>query len=128
MKKITILINLVFCVNVLMSQTHQKERYYQDIFAEAIRGKTEVVLSDGARVDIVTDTFAIEVDFAYKWAESIGQSMYYSEMLNKKTGVLLIMRNDKDDRYLNRLMKIAIKYSITVWVINVEGNSWKIVD
>ena len=38
----------------------------------------EVVMKDGTRCDILTSTHAIEVDFAKKWAEAIGQSLNYA--------------------------------------------------
>lgn len=104
-----------------------KESYYQDKFAEIIHGQKEIVLDDKARVDIVTDSFAIEVDFAEKWAESIGQSLYYAEELNKKAGVLLIVNDTLDDRYIKRLMTIAMKYDITVWLINYDTNWCKVI-
>jgi hypothetical protein len=46
-------------------------------------------MPDGTRCDIVTETHAIEVDFADKWAEAIGQCLNYSFQLNKKAGILL---------------------------------------
>ena len=52
----------------------QSERYYQEKFAKEIGGQVEVVMKDGTRCDILTATHAIEVDFAKKWAEAIGQS------------------------------------------------------
>ena len=48
----------------------QSERYYQEKFAREIGGQVEVVMKDGTRCDILTDTYAIEVDFARKWAET----------------------------------------------------------
>ncbi|MFH1027609.1 MAG: hypothetical protein V1791_06370 [Pseudomonadota bacterium] len=36
--------------------------------------------------------YAVEVEYAHKWAEAIGQSLYYSRMTGKKPGVVLIMR------------------------------------
>jgi hypothetical protein len=48
----------------------QSERYYQTQYADKIGGRTEVVMKDGTRCDIVTSTHAIEVDFARKWAEA----------------------------------------------------------
>ena len=38
----------------------------------------EVVMKDCTRCDILTATHAIEVDFARKWAEAIGQSLNYA--------------------------------------------------
>lgn len=102
----------------------QKEVYYQDLFSKKIKGQKEVVLNDLARVDIVTDTFAIEVDFAPKWAESIGQSLYYGLMLNKKPGILLVVEGKKEERYVNRVTEIARVYGITVWIMNYQTNKY----
>ena len=101
------------------------EKVYQKEFSLIIGGQMEVTLPDRTRVDIVTDTFAIEVDFANKWAEGIGQSLYYGEVLNKKPGILLIIENrEKDKKYLDRLMKVAFKHGITVWIID-SNFYWK---
>jgi hypothetical protein len=96
----------------------QKESYYQKKFAKTINGQIEYVLSDQARVDIVTDTFAIEVDFGEKWAESIGQSLFYSTYLKKKAGVLLIVNGTLEDRFVKRLMSVASYHNITVWIVD----------
>ena len=119
-----ILILIILSPITLFAQKHgHKEVYYQKKFSdkltsEGISNLTEVVLFDRTRCDIVTDSFAIEVDFASKWAESIGQSLYYSNVLNKKAGVLLIIEDkQRDEKYLKRLRFIAEKYDITVWLI-----------
>ncbi len=79
----------------------------------------EVRLQDKTRVDCLTSTYAIEVDFAPKWAESVGQSIHYSLMTGKKSGVLLIMENGgRDRKHLNRLMKVAESKDIVVWTID----------
>ena len=49
------------------------ESLYQEQYAKKLGGRTEVTMPDGTRCDILTDTHAIEVDFADKWAEAIGQ-------------------------------------------------------
>jgi len=112
----------VFIILGAFSQKHlHKEVYYQNIFAETFNGKTEVVLEDRTRVDIVTSNYAIEVDFSTKWAESIGQALFYSLMTEKKPGVLLIMEDpEKDKKYLKRLMKVANFHCINVWTIDAE--------
>lgn len=122
MKKIFILLLMFISLTAFSQKQHEK--YYQNVAAERMHGRTEVVLVDRSRVDIVTDTFAIEVEFAHKWAESIGQSEYYSLELNKKAGIVLITDGRKDDRYVQRLMKVASKLNITVWIIFIGDNSW----
>ena len=75
-------------------------------------------MPDKARVDCVTKTHAIEFDFASKWAESIGQSLYYAEVLNKTPGIVLIVEDEiKDQKYINRVRSIAKKYCIDLWTI-----------
>ena len=75
----------------------------------------EYRLSDRTRVDCLTTTHAIEVEFASKWAESIGQSLFYSIMTGKKAGVYLIIERDKDYKYLKRLEIVAKKYNIDIF-------------
>ena len=43
------------------------EVHYQTIAAKLLDGAAEVTMADRTRCDIVTDTHAIEVDFADKW-------------------------------------------------------------
>lgn len=130
MKKICILFVLLLTSTISYSQNTENEKktvlekYYQNGFAIIMHGQKEVVLNDLTRVDIVTDTFAIEVDFAKKWAESIGQSIYYALELNKKPGILLIVDGNKDDRYVRRLMNVAIKCNITVWLMDINSDDW----
>jgi hypothetical protein len=76
---------------------------------------TEYRLDDGTRVDCLTDQYAIEFDFGPKWAESIGQALYYAEMTGRQPGVVLILEQPGDDRYLNRLRRVADKYNISIW-------------
>lgn len=118
-----ILFTTTLCVNA--QYTKQVESYYQARFTEILHGQKEVVLDDRTRVDIVTDTFAIEVDFAYNWAESIGQSYHYGKKLNKKAGILLIVNGMLEDRFIQILMPHAIELNITVWVMDYNTNIWR---
>ena len=84
-----------------------------------MNGQIEYRLQDKTRVDCLTATYAIEFDFATKWAEAIGQSLHYGAMTNHKSGVVLIMENKaKDIKYLKRLNKVAIDHNITVWTVD----------
>lgn len=97
------------------------EKQYQTKWC-AGKGIAEFVLPDNTRVDCLTKTHAIEFDFANKWAESIGQSLYYSIRTGKKAGVVLIMENkQRDEKYLKRLQRVAKRYCIDVWVISPES-------
>lgn len=91
------------------------EKYYQGKWCTGPGWQTEYVLPDRSRVDCLTDTHAVEVEFAGKWQEAVGQSLYYAQMTGKKPAILLIMENrDKDMIYWLRLQTIADKYGIMV--------------
>ncbi len=105
------------CFETSSKRHHHKEKYYQTKFCKKIDGKMEVRLSDKTRIDCLNDSYAVEVDFAKKWAEGIGQALYYADMSGKKPAVALIC-GKKDKRYLKRLEKVATKYHIKVFVID----------
>jgi hypothetical protein len=60
------------CFQLNAVRTHP-ESYYRDMALEMIGGEVEVVLPNRTRCDILTDEYAVEVDFADKWAGAIGQ-------------------------------------------------------
>ena len=107
---------------------HEKD--YQTSWCSQHNGKTEVRLFDQTRIDCLTDSHAIEFDFASKWGESIGQSLYYAAVVHKKPGIVLIMDNETtDDKYLQRVKTVANKYKIKVWTMSpsdlAQSNSEK---
>ncbi len=92
------------------------EKYYQTKLCKRLGGVMEYRLSDKTRVDCLTKEYAIEVDWAKKWAEGIGQSLYYSIMTHRKPAVALII-GYKDRRYIKRLERVANKLGIKVFLI-----------
>ena len=69
-------------------------------------GQIEHRLEDNTRVDCLTDEYAIEYDWAKKWAESIGQSLYYSKLTGKAPAVVLILTSPTDYRYVKRIERL----------------------
>lgn len=95
------------------------EKVYQNAWCANNGGQTELVLQDKTRVDCILPEYAIEFDFADKWSEAIGQSLYYSAITKKKPAVVLILENEKrDQKYLNRLQTVSNKHGITVWTVS----------
>lgn len=103
--------------NMQEDSTKKDEKYYQNRVCSEFGGKAEYILFDKTRVDCLTEEYAIEVDFAKKWAEGIGQSLYYAEITNKKPAVALIVGND-DEKYLNRIQTVADKFNIKIIVVD----------
>jgi len=95
------------------------EDYYQTIMCNKLNGLKEYVLDDRTRVDCLTDDYAIEVDWAKKWAEGIGQALFYAEKTQKKPAVALII-GKKDQKYLKRLEVVANKFNIKIIKIKKE--------
>jgi len=90
------------------------EASYQEAWCNAHNGIMEYENKDKTRVDCLTETHAVEFDFANKWAESIGQALHYGIMTAKKPMVVLILENKEQMKYYKRVKKVGDKYGITV--------------
>lgn len=113
---------LLFIITFSLSAKHlHKEKVYQEYFCNKFGGRTEYILPDKTRVDCLLKEHAIEVDFAQKWAESIGQSLYYANQTSRKPAVLLIIEDiEKDQKYLKRLENVSKKHHIDIWIIDKD--------
>lgn len=67
------------------------ESDYRDKWCEARNGQVEVRLADGTRVDCVTKFYAVEVDFSRKWAEAVGQALWYAANTGRVAKIVLIV-------------------------------------
>lgn len=84
--------------------------------------EVEVRLWDGTRVDILTPTHAIEVDWADKWAEGIGQALYYAALTDREPMVLLLVENyDDDAKYIYRCQTVCEMYGIDLETVQSLG-------
>jgi len=101
------------------TQTHYKESVYQKAWCLRNRGQVEVVLPDKTRADCITDTHAIEFDYGRKWAEAIGQALYYSIQTGKQPGIVLILENEKDYKFWIRLNTVIDHFGLKVKTWNM---------
>ncbi len=97
------------------------ERWYQCQWAKAHGGITEYRLADGKRVDILTDKYAIEVDFAHKFYEAVGQALLYAARTGKQPGILLILEDPADQKYLANLAEILTYWHLPIQVWAIEN-------
>lgn len=109
---------LLFASPTLAAREHP-EKWYQAQWCEQNRGEQEVILPDRTRADCITGKHAVEVEFAKKWAESVGQSLFYSLQTNKRAGIVLIIENVNDLRYWYRLNSVIQhnKLPIDAWMV-----------
>ena len=90
------------------------ESFYQEQYAKKLGGRVEVTTPDGARCGILTDTHAIEADFADKWAEAVGQSLNYAMQIGKKAGIVLLPKDRGDEKHLERLREMVRHCSMDI--------------
>ncbi|MFZ5770524.1 MAG: hypothetical protein ACOY4W_03770 [Thermodesulfobacteriota bacterium] len=95
------------------------ESHYQEKWCAEHHGKAEVVLPDKTRADCLTENNAVEVEFGRKWAEAIGQSLYYSFQTGKRAGIVLILEKPQDRKHLLRLNSVINHYNLPIdaWTI-----------
>lgn len=132
-------INLVCLIFVLLVGTlseaegarANRESVYQNLWCTAKGGVAESPLPETnftalaktinrTRVDCLLTDYAIEFDFADKWAEAIGQALYYGAGTNRKPGIVLIMENPVTDlKYLIRMFRAiqSTGIDIRVWIV-----------
>jgi len=79
-------------------QPSDRETVWSAYLAQESGGIAEARTPDGSRCDILTDTEAIEVEWASKWEESIGQAVFYSIAFDREPVVLLLIKDPVAER------------------------------
>lgn len=99
------------------------EKVYQTKWCNAHNGQLEYRLNDNSRVDCLTANYAVEFDFANKWAECIGQALYYGVQTKRQPACVLIMENyEKDLKYLYKLRRAAYKKGVNLRTFTIKPN------
>ncbi len=122
-KRLKILIFLLFFAIPLSLGKHvYKEAHYQQVWCSNNKGIPEYKNADKTRVDCLTKTHAVEFDFAPKWAESVGQALYYSMVTGKRGMVVLILENpQKECVYLERVKFMAKRLNFDVDFMTLDS-------
>ena len=108
----------IFCFVFVVGAAHAKhKRMEYEYVSEHCDGRTEVTLRDRTRVDCLTDEYAIEFDFAPKWAEAVGQSLHYARMTQRLPAIYIILESAKETRFVDRLSPLCDIYGIKLFLI-----------
>ena len=75
--------------------------------------KVEYVLEDRTRVDCLTDAHAVEFDWCNKWAEAVGQALYYARSTGRMPVVVLICKPG-EERFARRARVAAPDIEVMV--------------
>ena len=119
MKKFIILAIILWSSTVYAKHINV-ERYYQDIWCAERNGQVEVVMKDNTRCDCLTTDMATEVDFARKFYEGIGQALHYSMLTGKPGGLLLIVEQQSDWKYVDRARDLVEFYSLPITIYTIQ--------
>ncbi len=118
---VSFLIAVAVVVCVLLFSVEAKagynERHYQDLHCT---GFVEFRLNDKSRIDCLTSDYAIEFDFSKKWAEAIGQSLYYSLKTGRSAGIYLILKGTRSAVHLAKLKSTISAYNLPITVFTVD--------
>ncbi len=101
-----LMVSVFLLITPIIAEAKQKEKYYQNIHCDSLKGQVEYKLEDKTRIDCLTDTKAIEYDFATKWAECVGQAIYYAQIMKRKPVCALIGTEKQFKRYIPRIETI----------------------
>ena len=110
---------ILLFASVASTERRHPERWYQEKWCKEQAGQIEVTLPDKTRCDCLTQTHAVEIDFAASWKEGLGQALHYAAQSRKKAGIVLILDSPRDYKYWTQLKHTINYHSLPVdkWMI-----------
>ena len=117
--KLTLALAFLLLASTAHAERIHPESFYRNIWCSKNKGLPEIQLEGRTRADCVTETQAMEVEFANKWKNGIGQAFWYAIQTGKKAGIVMILEKPKDNKYWIRLNTVIMNYKlpIEVWKI-----------
>jgi len=95
------------------------EAYYQKLWCDAHNGKAVTV--QGKEIDCLTDTYAIEVEFAgFKHYEAMGQALRYMRLSGRKRGGILFIVGHGKMRFVDETIRDISYHQLPIDVWTVE--------
>jgi len=130
MKKILIIILILFIpiincftiVKLSYALAKKNERYYQTIHCKSSNGQIEYKLKDNSRIDCLTQNESMEHDWARKWAECLGQALYYGAMKDKIPVCVLIGSKKDFDKFSSKIKFTSNYYNLPLKVVHIEND------
>ncbi|MBT5469841.1 MAG: hypothetical protein HOK41_04500 [Nitrospina sp.] len=95
------------------------EAEYQKEWCAKHNGEIDYKTQESSTVDCLTDNYSIEFDFAEKWVQAMKKSRHQSLSTGKAPGVVLILQNSADEKYLFKLREVVEKrrLGIKIWAV-----------
>ena len=105
---------------ILTRWIFSSENEINKAWCSSVDGNDQYITKYGTYVDCLTEDYAIEAEFDYKWKEAIGQSLHYAEATNKNAAILLIKRKQSNKDYYSEMMSVIIKYDLPIKVFLID--------
>ena len=111
----------------LTLKTGAPEKEWTDALAKKLSGQSEVQVDRG-RVDVMTDSYVIEIDFLKKWHEGLGQAIHYGDE-SDRIGVLALIdqKNALQDlehlKLLKKIERLCINAGVKFVLLMHENGS-----
>ena len=98
----------------------KNEHYYNQLIAADFQAESGVKLDNGLIVDMMDEDTAYEIDFGgAKIYEGIGQSLSYAYFTDKKPGLIILVRDDKEQKMLDILEPVIHHHGIDLYIYKV---------
>jgi len=104
----------------LASTLNAAEKDIASKWCEEQGGQSEYRTINATYVDCLTNDYAVEAEFDYKWKESIGQSLHYAQATGKKPGILFIRRANSRVDYYTQLIDTISHHNLNIRVFFID--------
>lgn len=95
------------------------ESAWRDALARAWTGRVEVAVAYG-RVDVLTEGMAVELDFAHKYHEALGQALHYAGETGRQGVAALIVTGQIDGTKMEWIEALLARHGIAL-VLLIRG-------
>ena len=119
--------NMLVPIINLPVNVNAPEKDWTDALAREMNGQSEVQVDRG-RVDVMTDDYAIEIDFIKKWHEGLGQAIHYGDE-STRIGVLALIDGNivhedlKHMKLLKKIERLCIKKGVKLILLRSASES-----
>lgn len=107
-------------ISLLSFSVISAEKDISDQWCASQNGVSQFRTKDGTYVDCLTDQYAIEAEFDYKWKEGIGQALHYAESTEREAAILFIKRQNSKKDYYSQLQRVIRRYDLQIKVYVIE--------
>ena len=108
---------LVFSISM---NTYASEKEISSRWCDEHKGIAEFRTINATYVDCLTSEYAVEVEFDYKWKESIGQSLHYAQATGKKPAIVFIRRQKSRVDHYTQLIDAITHHGLDIRIFFIN--------